>query len=179
VTVDGPGQAGALGQLPRVGQAGADGQLPGTVEITVLGVQLERGPTGEHEACDGHDDPGKVVVTTDVDGVQLVSGPTGLAEHDVIVVAGAQLGQFSPVVSVTGGNVRVLGAQVSPPPTGDVEGQVGVSVMVTSLGELGQEPGMLIVLVPQLVTGEHVPTPPTGDEQVSMVEKLVTGVHSL
>lgn len=108
-------------------------------------------------------------VLTIVTGEQVPPPPTGEVAQDPL-----------PVVIVTGGSVE--GTQVPPPPTGELEGQLGVSVIVIGGTTLGQEPPPLVIVLHE-VSGVQLPVPtgPTGDveEQVSIVEKLVTGTQAL
>ena len=117
------------GQLPR------EGQLVAIVLTTVKGVQEATGPTGlvEQEpklvtvdaAQLGHEPPTLIVlVPHEVIGVQepVLIGETG------DVGAAEQVSMVEMLVMVIGGNVE--GEQVPTPPTGELDGQLGVSVSV-------------------------------------------------
>jgi hypothetical protein len=133
------------------GEAGAEGQLPWMVLITVDGVQPLPGPTGVAEQDVwmlvmvaatqlGHDDPTlMVLVPHEVMGVQepVPIGPTGEVAEQVSMVEKLVIGAHSlwgrhdpPVVIVIGGSVE--GEQVPTPPTGELDAQLGVSVIVTA-----------------------------------------------
>jgi hypothetical protein len=117
------------------GKLPSDGQLLATVLTTVDGVQEATGPTGVVEqepklvtvvaAQLGHEPPTLIVlVPQDVIGVQVpvLIGETGE------VGAAEQVSMVEMLVIVIGGIVD--GEQVPTPPTGELDGQLGVSVSV-------------------------------------------------
>lgn len=151
------------------------------VMIEVEGTHSLVGPTGLQE---GHE-PCTVVVN----GIEMVwSGPQGVCEgHEPdsieVIVNGGEVGhtgaegQLPEMVLITVDGVHSLAG-----PTGVAEQDVSMLVIVAATQLVHEDP-TLMVLVSHEVVGVHDPVPigPIGDvgEQVSTVEKLVTGTHSL
>jgi hypothetical protein len=154
--------------------------------VTVPGVHDWIGPTGDEEQVEIVTvvwPPGAVIVL----GVQLCPGPTGVEAQEVstevmklvTTLPGRviKLGLHPPPLVIVDHKVRGVHDPVLMGPTGEVFGQVVrvltivdpgprlvmVSVDATHVGLVVlQSPETVLTLV--MVVGEHVPTPPTGED---------------